>query len=237
MRERGERMRRREEERRGMREREEEERMRKERGMRRESYEERVNTTVTEGEDCEMPCFISKDIEVIALMWTVDVNKDLLIYRRGQLMEDDIDPEFKGRVHLKDSSLKNGDMSVILSNVTTNDNGIYECLVQNKDEQNHLQLIHLIVQQHSHSTHQPFVTYRPETAADNANDDIQEETESVFLQKDLLTPVPRAVLVVVEARLNSGVGLPRHQQRKKKYPGWPQDLDRPRAKIKQLSVR
>ncbi|KAK7877340.1 hypothetical protein WMY93_031944 [Mugilogobius chulae] len=113
---------------------------------------EYVTVTVQEGENAELPCFISENTEKILLIWTqTDLNKDLLVYRRGRLIEDDADPQFRGRVHLKDPSLKNGDMSVILSKVTSEDSGIYTCEVF-EEEQWHTQSIRLITGKKRDST-------------------------------------------------------------------------------------
>ncbi|XP_039463622.1 cell surface A33 antigen-like isoform X2 [Oreochromis aureus] len=43
--------------------------------------------------------------------------------------EDDQNPSYKHRVDLQDKEMKDGDVSVILKNVTAADNGTYECCI------------------------------------------------------------------------------------------------------------
>ncbi|XP_039901981.1 uncharacterized protein LOC120742625 isoform X5 [Simochromis diagramma] len=53
----------------------------------------------------------------------------VLLYRDEQLYPDLQHPAFKNRVDLQDRQMKDGDVSLILKNVTTNDTGTYECRV------------------------------------------------------------------------------------------------------------
>uniref|UniRef100_A0A3Q1HIN5 Ig-like domain-containing protein n=1 Tax=Anabas testudineus TaxID=64144 RepID=A0A3Q1HIN5_ANATE len=49
--------------------------------------------------------------------------------RNKQLITDEQHSSFKNRVELKDRGMKNGDVTLILKNVTTSDSGTYECRV------------------------------------------------------------------------------------------------------------
>uniref|UniRef100_A0A3B4FC92 Ig-like domain-containing protein n=1 Tax=Pundamilia nyererei TaxID=303518 RepID=A0A3B4FC92_9CICH len=53
----------------------------------------------------------------------------VLLYRDGQVVPDDQHPSFKNRVDLQDRQMKDGDVSLILKDVTVNDTGTYECRV------------------------------------------------------------------------------------------------------------
>lgn len=56
-----------------------------------------------------------------------DEQRYVLFIRENRIYENLQDPSYKGRVELKDPERKNGELSVILKNVTVNDTGIYEC--------------------------------------------------------------------------------------------------------------
>ncbi|XP_029932334.1 uncharacterized protein LOC115376710 isoform X3 [Myripristis murdjan] len=47
--------------------------------------------------------------------------------RDGHIDKTQQHPSFKNRVELRDGNMKNGDLSVILRNVTEDDSGTYEC--------------------------------------------------------------------------------------------------------------
>uniref|UniRef100_A0A671V176 Ig-like domain-containing protein n=1 Tax=Sparus aurata TaxID=8175 RepID=A0A671V176_SPAAU len=55
--------------------------------------------------------------------------KDILLWRGGQSDPDYQHSSFTGRVQLVDGELKNGDVSLILMNVSREDVGTYECRV------------------------------------------------------------------------------------------------------------
>ncbi|XP_030580102.1 uncharacterized protein LOC115778042 [Archocentrus centrarchus] len=52
----------------------------------------------------------------------------------GQVLPEEQHPSFKNRVDLQDRQMKDGDVSVILKNVTFNDEGTYRCRVQREDD-------------------------------------------------------------------------------------------------------
>uniref|UniRef100_A0A668RGA7 Ig-like domain-containing protein n=1 Tax=Oreochromis aureus TaxID=47969 RepID=A0A668RGA7_OREAU len=53
----------------------------------------------------------------------------VLLYRDEQFVPDFQHPSFKNRVDLQDRQMKDGNVSLILKNVTINDTGTYECQV------------------------------------------------------------------------------------------------------------
>uniref|UniRef100_A0A669DI66 Ig-like domain-containing protein n=1 Tax=Oreochromis niloticus TaxID=8128 RepID=A0A669DI66_ORENI len=82
------------------------------------------------GDDITLQCQISTDEIISVLKWSrADLNTDgyVYFYRNKRSYENYQHPSFHGRVKLKDSEMKDGDVSLILKNVTFNDAGIYEC--------------------------------------------------------------------------------------------------------------
>uniref|UniRef100_A0A7N8XT60 Ig-like domain-containing protein n=1 Tax=Mastacembelus armatus TaxID=205130 RepID=A0A7N8XT60_9TELE len=67
--------------------------------------------------------------KILALQWTrPDLDPDyVFVYRDGRFDRINQHPSFKERVELKDSQMKDGDVSVTLKNVTFTDTGTYEC--------------------------------------------------------------------------------------------------------------
>ncbi|XP_030581193.1 uncharacterized protein LOC115777424 [Archocentrus centrarchus] len=94
--------------------------------------------TVKRGEDATLQCSGTRGAAVVILRWRKndqqpelqDTNKEefyVLFIRDGRTYENFQLPSFKGRVQLRDPQMKDGDLSVIIKNVSMNDAGIYEC--------------------------------------------------------------------------------------------------------------
>ncbi|XP_039463511.1 myelin-oligodendrocyte glycoprotein-like [Oreochromis aureus] len=82
------------------------------------------------GDDVSLQCQISRDEIISVLKWSrPDLNTDgyVYFYRNKRSYENYQHPSFHGRVKLRDPEMKDGDVSLILKNVTFNDTGIYEC--------------------------------------------------------------------------------------------------------------
>uniref|UniRef100_A0A3Q0RSA2 Ig-like domain-containing protein n=1 Tax=Amphilophus citrinellus TaxID=61819 RepID=A0A3Q0RSA2_AMPCI len=84
---------------------------------------------------------------VRAVEWSRDDLKDehVLLYRDGHFELENQHPSFKNRVDLQDSQMKDGDVSVILKNVTFNDTGTYECRVFMTGTNEFISIIYLSV--------------------------------------------------------------------------------------------
>uniref|UniRef100_A0A3B4GST6 Hepatitis A virus cellular receptor 2 homolog n=1 Tax=Pundamilia nyererei TaxID=303518 RepID=A0A3B4GST6_9CICH len=85
--------------------------------------ESRQNVTLT----CRAP---NNNIIVVVEWSRADLKEEyVLLYRDEQFDPEDQHPSFKNRVDLQDRQMKDGDVSLILKNVTTADSGTYECRV------------------------------------------------------------------------------------------------------------
>ncbi|CAI5659956.1 unnamed protein product [Oreochromis niloticus] len=58
----------------------------------------------------------------------------VLVYRGGKFDPENQHPSFKNRVDLQDRQMKDGDVSLILKNVTINDTGTYKCHVKREGD-------------------------------------------------------------------------------------------------------
>ncbi|XP_035985660.1 coxsackievirus and adenovirus receptor homolog [Fundulus heteroclitus] len=82
------------------------------------------------GDNVTLTCRAAENKDVIYVEWIrTDLESDqyVLVYRDSQFFTEGQSPSFKNRVSLLD--MKNGDVSLVLKNVTTDDTGIYECRV------------------------------------------------------------------------------------------------------------
>ncbi|XP_006809287.2 programmed cell death 1 ligand 1-like, partial [Neolamprologus brichardi] len=89
------------------------------------------NITAESGQDVTLTCQAPNN-NIIGVEWSrADLeNEYVLFYRDGRFDKENQHPSFKNRVNLQDRQMKEGDVSLSLKNVTTNDNGTYECRVK-----------------------------------------------------------------------------------------------------------
>ncbi|XP_038586492.1 programmed cell death 1 ligand 1-like isoform X2 [Micropterus salmoides] len=85
---------------------------------------------VKPGDDVILPCQAG-EASIRVVEWTrPDLEPEyVLLYRDGRSDPTHQHPSFKDRVQLVDRELKDGDVSLILKNVSSNDAGTYECRV------------------------------------------------------------------------------------------------------------
>ncbi|XP_045921472.1 coxsackievirus and adenovirus receptor-like isoform X2 [Micropterus dolomieu] len=85
---------------------------------------------VKPGNDVILPCQAG-EASIRAVEWSrPDLEPEyVLFYRDGRSDPIQQHPSFKDRVQLVDRELKDGDVSLILKNVSSNDAGTYECRV------------------------------------------------------------------------------------------------------------
>ncbi|CAI5660144.1 unnamed protein product [Oreochromis niloticus] len=86
--------------------------------------------TAESGQDVTLTCRAPNN-NIVVVKWSrADLGDEyVLLYRDDQFVPDEQHPSFKNRVDLQDRQMKDGDVSLILNNVTINDTGTYECRV------------------------------------------------------------------------------------------------------------
>ncbi|XP_028419375.1 coxsackievirus and adenovirus receptor homolog [Perca flavescens] len=90
-----------------------------------------IVVTVDPGDDVILPCRAA-DSFIRAVEWTrpdLEPPEYVLLTIDGHLDPTHQHPSFKDRVELVDRDLKDGDVSLTLKNVSSIDNGTYECRV------------------------------------------------------------------------------------------------------------
>ncbi|XP_006808401.1 sodium channel subunit beta-3-like isoform X2 [Neolamprologus brichardi] len=83
------------------------------------------------GQNVTLTCGAPNNNNIIIVEWSrADLGDEyVLLYRNGHFDPDHQHPSFNNRVDLQDRQMKDGDVSLILNNVTINDTGTYECRV------------------------------------------------------------------------------------------------------------
>ncbi|XP_067437044.1 uncharacterized protein [Thunnus thynnus] len=85
---------------------------------------------VKAGENVTLDCFGPTHAPIEVLKWIrPDLKSDGYVFFYRDNQESYQHPLFVGRVQLRDTEMKDGDVSVILRSVHTNDTGTYECHV------------------------------------------------------------------------------------------------------------
>ncbi|XP_028262720.1 nectin-4-like isoform X2 [Parambassis ranga] len=93
--------------------------------------------TVRPGQDVPLQCQGPGRAAVTLLEWSrSDLKEDgyVFFYRNSRSYENYQHSSFRGRVQLRDPSMKDGDVSVVLQNANLNDSGVYECRVISSTE-------------------------------------------------------------------------------------------------------
>lgn len=87
------------------------------------------NMVAVLGKMITLPCRAPANISIIAATWTrPDLQtKYVLLFQGGKTVLDNQQSSFKNRVALKDSKMKNGELSLVLKDVKSSDVGTYEC--------------------------------------------------------------------------------------------------------------
>ncbi|CAI5671328.1 unnamed protein product [Oreochromis niloticus] len=95
------------------------------------------NITAESGQNVTLTCRApNNNNSILVVEWSrADLGDEyVLLYRDGHFHSDNQHPSFKNRVDLQDRQMKDGDVSLILKDVTINDTGTYECRVQRQRE-------------------------------------------------------------------------------------------------------
>uniref|UniRef100_A0A3Q0SVV6 Ig-like domain-containing protein n=1 Tax=Amphilophus citrinellus TaxID=61819 RepID=A0A3Q0SVV6_AMPCI len=103
--------------------------------------------TAESGQSITLPCRAPND-NIKFVHWSrADLEPEyLLVYQDGQILPDKQHPSLKNLMDLQDGQMKDGDVSLILKDVTTADDGTYQCRVFMEETRSwKLSMIDLIV--------------------------------------------------------------------------------------------
>ncbi|XP_035985582.1 uncharacterized protein LOC105923000 [Fundulus heteroclitus] len=90
--------------------------------------------TAEHGENVILPCRAPENERDGDVEWSrtdLESGQYVLMYRNGKVYQEVQSPSFRNRVDLQD--MKNGDVSLVLNKVTTDDTGTYECRVVQRE--------------------------------------------------------------------------------------------------------
>lgn len=109
-------------------------------------FSAQINITAKSGENAILPCQDPGNY-FTAVKWRRPDQEDEYIFleRDGHIVEYDQHPSFKNRTVLQDQEKKDGNVSLILKNVTTNDAGPIECLVFINESYKSIKIIYVHV--------------------------------------------------------------------------------------------
>ncbi|MEQ2170241.1 hypothetical protein GOODEAATRI_033476 [Goodea atripinnis] len=89
------------------------------------------NINAEPGQNIILPCRVADSRPVIVVEWTRNDlgSQSVYLYRDAQFDQLNQHPRYKNRVELQDREMKDGDVSLTLRNVMSDDRGTYECRV------------------------------------------------------------------------------------------------------------
>ncbi|KAM4714391.1 coxsackievirus and adenovirus receptor-like [Anableps anableps] len=94
------------------------------------------NITAEPGQNVTLPCRAAGNKPVIVVEWSkpdLGENDHVALYLDDQFDYHGQHPAYRNRVDLQDREMKDGDVSLVLKDVTTNDTGTYECRVAQRE--------------------------------------------------------------------------------------------------------
>ncbi|XP_014186424.1 butyrophilin subfamily 2 member A2 isoform X2 [Haplochromis burtoni] len=94
------------------------------------ALEDHTEVKVRSGQNVTLQCQGPRGLNITLLEWSKpEFNSEsyVFFFQNHRLYENYQHESFRGRVALKDRSMKDGDVSVILRNVNINDTGTYSC--------------------------------------------------------------------------------------------------------------
>ncbi|XP_076737224.1 coxsackievirus and adenovirus receptor homolog [Maylandia zebra] len=89
------------------------------------------NITAESGQDITLPCQAPNNKTIKGVEWIQpELEQERVLFHWDEkVIPSNQHPSFKNRVDLQDRQMKDGDVSLILKDVTVNDTGTYECRV------------------------------------------------------------------------------------------------------------
>ncbi|XP_039462217.1 myelin-oligodendrocyte glycoprotein-like [Oreochromis aureus] len=156
------------------------------------------------GADVTLQCQITKQEIISVLKWSrADLNTDgyVYFYRNKRSYENYQHPSFHGRVKLRDPEMKDGDVSLILKNVTFNDTGMYECHVavrkSGRSKRAHTEISHFINLTVTAETHENIKLVK--TGDENMEEVVEVETRTDQMVVPAVSAAAASAVIVTTA--------------------------------------
>uniref|UniRef100_A0A3P9IL18 Ig-like domain-containing protein n=1 Tax=Oryzias latipes TaxID=8090 RepID=A0A3P9IL18_ORYLA len=92
------------------------------------------NITARPGDDVTLMCRDPEYEKISLLEWRRKDSEILFVFRDGRPLPAVTHEFYENRVFLNDRQMKDGDLSVVLKNVTMNDTGTYECKIRHEND-------------------------------------------------------------------------------------------------------